>query len=153
MKLHELKPAPGSKKERKRVGRGLGSGHGTYAGRGRKGQKSRSGDRKMPPYFEGGRTPLVRRLPKARGEGFTLVEKVVYQPVNVGQLTRFPPHSEVTPLTLAQAGLLRDPEEPVVILGDGELDRPLIVKAHRFSASARAKIEAAGGQAIVLARA
>jgi large subunit ribosomal protein L15 len=77
---------------------------------------------------------------------------VIYQPVNVGQLNRFPPHSEITPLTLAQAGLLRDPEEPVVILGDGEVDRPLVVKAHRFSASARAKIEAAGGQAVVIPR-
>ncbi|MCS7221635.1 MAG: 50S ribosomal protein L15 [Anaerolineae bacterium] len=142
MKLHDLRPPKGAKKERKRVARGNAGKGGTYAGRGRKGQNARAG-KGVPPYFEGGQLPLVRRLPHLRG--FTNIWKVYYTPVNVERLTVFEPGSIVTPERMAAAGLLRSADEPVVILGQGELDRPLTVCAHRFSASARAKITAAGG--------
>lgn len=144
MKLHELQPAEGSKKRRKRVGRGIAAGQGKTAGRGTKGQKARSGG-SIPPYFEGGQLPLVRKIPFARGVGFRNPWHVRFTPVNVDQLDRFAPGSVVTPQELAEEGLIRDPEEWVVILGRGELNTPLTVKAHRFSASAREKIEAAGG--------
>lgn len=144
MKLHELQPAEGSKKRRKRVGRGIAAGQGKTAGRGTKGQKARSGG-SIPPYFEGGQLPLVRKLPFARGVGFRNPWRIRFTPVNVDQLDRFAPGSVVTPQELAEKGLIRDPEELVVILGRGELSTPLTVKAHRFSASAREKIEAAGG--------
>ncbi len=143
MKLHELKPPKGAKKARKRVGRGNASGQGTYAGRGRKGQKARSGGAKAP-YFEGGQLPLVRRLPHKRG--FVNIWRVEYAPVNVDRLAAaFEPGAEVTPEAMAAAGLIKSPDLPVKVLGRGELDKPLKVTAHRFSASARAKIEAAGG--------
>ncbi len=142
MKLHDLRPPEGAKTERKRVARGNAGKGGTYAGRGRKGQNARAG-KGVPPYFEGGQLPLVRRLPHLRG--FTNIWKVYYTPVNVERLTVFEPGSVVTPERMAAAGLLRSADEPVVILGQGELDRPLTVCAHRFSASARAKITAAGG--------
>lgn len=142
MKLHDLRPPEGAKKERKRVARGNAGKGGTYAGRGRKGQNARAG-KGVPPYFEGGQLPLVRRLPHLRG--FTNIWKVYYTPVNVERLSVFEPGSVVTPERMAAAGLLRSADEPVVILGQGELDRPLTVCAHRFSASARAKITAAGG--------
>lgn len=146
MKLHELKPADGSKKRRKRVGRGLGSGSGTYAGRGRKGQHARSGGVKGP-YFEGGNLPLVRKLPFARGVGFTSRRKIHYVPVNLADLAEVDGSEPVTPDVLCQKGLLKSPTDPVVILAYGEIDRALTVKAHRFSAEARRKIEAAGGTA------
>ncbi len=146
MKLHELQPAEGSKKRRKRVGRGIAAGQGKTAGRGTKGQKARSGG-SIPPYFEGGQLPLVRKIPFARGVGFRNPWRVRFTPVNVDQLDRFAPGSVVTPETLAEEGLIRDSDEWVVILGRGELNTPLTVKAHRFSASAREKIEAAGGTA------
>jgi large subunit ribosomal protein L15 len=142
MKLHEIGPAPGSRKRRKRVGRGSSAGQGKSAGRGTKGQGARSGGGKGP-YFEGGQLPLVRRLPFRRG--FTNIFKVHYVPVNLGRLQGFAADSEVSPETLATAGILRSPSLPVAILGNGEVDRPLRVKAHRVSASARAKIEGAGG--------
>jgi len=143
MELHELKPPKGAKKSRKRVGRGNASGHGTYAGRGRKGQKARSGGAK-PPYFEGGQLPLVRRLPHKRG--FVNIWRVEYAPVNVDRLAAaFEAGAEVTPEAMAAAGLIKSPDMPVKVLGRGELDKPLTVTAHRFSESARAKIEAAGG--------
>ena len=142
MKLHDLRPPQGAKKERKRVARGNSGKGGTYAGRGRKGQNARAG-KGVPPYFEGGQLPLVRRLPHLRG--FTNIWKIYYTPVNVERLTVFEPGSVVTPEQMAAAGLLKSADEPVVILGKGELDRPLTVCAHRFSASARAKITAAGG--------
>ena len=142
MKLHELRPPEGAKKSRKRVGRGIAAGQGKTAGRGTKGQAARSGGTKGP-YFEGGQLPLVRRLPYVRG--FTNIFRVDYVPVNVYRLQDFAADAEVTPDSLAEAGIIKSPSLPVAILGQGDIDRPLVVKAHRFSASARAKIEAAGG--------
>jgi len=142
MKLHELRPPEGAKKKRKRVGRGIAAGQGKTAGRGTKGQGARSGGGKGP-YFEGGQLPLVRRLPHVRG--FTNLFKVQYVPVNLYRLEGFVAEDEVTPATLAAAGIIKSPDLPVVILGNGELELPLKVKAHRFSTSARAKIEQAGG--------
>jgi len=143
MKLHDLRRDPGSRKKRKRVGRGTGSGYGKTAGRGTKGQGARSGGGKGP-YFEGGQLPLVRRLPFKRG--FTNIRKIRYRPVNVDQLVeRFAPGAEVDPLSLAVVGLIKKPTDPVVVLGRGDIDYALTVKAHRFSESAKAKIEAAGG--------
>ena len=142
MKLHELRPPEGAKKSRKRVGRGIAAGQGKTAGRGTKGQAARSGGTKGP-YFEGGQLPLVRRLPYIRG--FTNIFKVQYVPVNLYRLEGFEADAEITPEILAEAGIIKSAELPIVILGDGEIDRPLAVKAHRFSSSARAKIEEAGG--------
>jgi large subunit ribosomal protein L15 len=147
MNLHDLRPAPGSKKRRKRVGRGIAAGQGKTAGRGTKGQNARSGGSKGP-YFEGGQLPLVRRLPFKRG--FTNIWRVEYAEVNLERLQEFSQGAEVSPETLAEAGIIKSARKPVVILGQGELNRPLTVKAHRFSASARAKIEAAGGAVEVL---
>jgi large subunit ribosomal protein L15 len=144
MKLHELRPPEGAKKRRKRVGRGISAGQGKTAGRGTKGQGARSGGGKGP-YFEGGQLPLVRRLPNRRG--FTNIWKVRYTAVNLDRLDRFAAGSEVSPETLAAVGIIKRADEVVAILGRGTLDRSLTVKAHRFSASARAKIEAAGGVA------
>jgi large subunit ribosomal protein L15 len=140
MRLHDLSPADGSKSKRKRVGRGPGSGLGKTAGRGEKGQKSRSGYSKRPG-FEGGQMPLVRRLPK---RGFTNIFRFEYAVINVGDLAEGSTGSEVTPESLAADGLVRR-GKPLKVLGDGEIDRAIQVKAHAFSASARAKIEAAGG--------
>jgi len=142
MKLHELRPPEGAKKSRKRVGRGIAAGQGKTAGRGTKGQAARSGGTKGP-YFEGGQLPLVRRLPYVRG--FNNLFKVDYVPVNIYRLQDFEADAEVTPDSLAEAGIIKSPSLPVAILGQGDIDRPLVVKAHRFSASARTKIEAAGG--------
>jgi len=149
MKLHDLRPAPGAKKERKRVGRGISAGQGKTAGRGTKGQNARTGGG-VKLYFEGGQLPLVRRLPFKRG--FTNIRRVEYAEVNLDQLADASlfPNGVVTPQALVEAGLLRDLTKPVVILGRGDVDRALTVKAHRFSASARAKIEKAGGTAEVL---
>jgi large subunit ribosomal protein L15 len=147
MKLHELQPAPGQKKRRKRVGRGIAAGQGKTAGRGTKGQGARSGGGKGP-YFEGGQLPLVRRLPFKRG--FTNIWRVEYAEVNLERLDRFAEGAEVSPEMLAEAGIIKSVRKPVVILGRGELDKQLLVKAHRFSASARRKIEAAGGTVEVL---
>lgn len=143
MKLHELRPAEGARKKRKRVGRGIAAGQGKTAGRGTKGQNSRSGG-KVPPYFEGGQLPLVRRLPFKRG--FRKPFRVEYTPVNLERLDRFAEGSVVSPESLAEMGLIKSAREAVVILGRGDLDRALTVRAHRFSASAREKILAAGGQ-------
>jgi large subunit ribosomal protein L15 len=142
MKLHELRSPKGARKKRKRVGRGISAGQGKTAGRGMKGQLARSGGGKGP-YFEGGNLPLVRRLPFKRG--FTNIFKVDYVPVNLYRLEQFEADSEVSPHSLAAAGVIKSPKLPVAILGQGDVDRPLVVKAHRFSASARAKIEEAGG--------
>lgn len=142
MRLHELRSPEGARKKRKRVGRGIAAGQGKTAGRGTKGQAARSGGIKGP-YFEGGQLPLVRRLPFKRG--FTNIFKVHYAPVNLYRLDKFAANEEVSPQTLAAAGIIGSPSLPVAILGQGEVDRPLVVKAHRFSASARAKIEEAGG--------
>ncbi|MBC7248797.1 MAG: 50S ribosomal protein L15 [Anaerolineae bacterium] len=147
MKLHELRPPEGAKKKRKRVGRGISAGQGKTAGRGTKGQGARAGGGKGP-YFEGGQLPLVRRLPYKRG--FTNIWKVNYTPVNLDRLSGFPAGAEISPETLAEAGIIKRADEAVVILGQGDVNQPLTVKAHRFSASARAKIEAAGGAVEVL---
>jgi large subunit ribosomal protein L15 len=147
MKLHDLQPAPGSKKRRKRVGRGIAAGQGKTAGRGTKGQGARAGGGKGP-YFEGGQLPLVRRLPFKRG--FTNLWRVEYAEVNLDRLEAFEGGAEVSPATLCEAGIIKSPSKPVVILARGDLDRKLTVKAHRFSATARAKIEAAGGTVEVL---
>lgn len=144
MQLHELRPPEGAKKKRKRVGRGIAAGQGKTAGRGTKGQAARSGGTKGP-YFEGGQLPLVRRLPYKRG--FTNIFKVQYAPVNLNRLEGFAADDEISPTTLAAAGIIKSASVPVAILGTGEIDRPLLVKAHKFSASARAKIEEAGGSA------
>ena len=147
MKLHDLQPAPGSKKRRKRVGRGIAAGQGKTAGRGTKGQGARAGGGKGP-YFEGGQLPLVRRLPFKRG--FTNIWRVEYAEVNLDRLDQFQSGAEVSPETLCEAGIIKSANKPVVILARGDLDRELVVRAHRFSASARAKIEAAGGTVEVL---
>ena len=150
MKLHDLKPTEGAKHPKKRVGRGLGSGQGTYAGRGRKGQHARSGGTKAP-YHEGGNLPTVRKLPFVRGVGFTSRDKVYYAPVNVDDLAQeFNAGQEVNPMTLVEAGLVHSVRELVVVLGRGELDKVLLVKAHRVSDAARAKIEKAGGSIEIL---
>ena len=143
MRLHDLRPPKGARREKRRVGRGHGSGQGTTAGKGTKGQKARSG-RGVPLYFEGGQLPLVRRLPYRRG--FRNPFRVEYAIVNVAQLASLPAGSTVTADTLVQAGLLRRGEGPVKVLGDGELGGvALHVHAHAFSSSAAEKIAAAGG--------
>jgi len=144
MKLHDLKPNEGSRSKRQRVGRGIAAGKGRTAGRGQKGQGARSGGGTRL-YHQGGNLPFYRRLPFKRGEGFTPLHRVEYNEVNLDQLVKFPAGSLVTPETLADARLLRDPRNPVVILGRGEVKAALTVKAHRVSDSAKAKIEAAGG--------
>ena len=144
MRQNDLSPAPGSKKKRKRVGRGNGSGHGTYSGRGMNGQKSRSGYN-LPRAFEGGQLRLVKRLPQKRG--FTNIFRVEYNVVNVDKLNIFGSGSEVTPESLLAAGLVRTLRLPIKILAEGEINNSISVKAHRFSAAAKAKIEAAGGSA------
>ena len=142
MKQNELFPILGSKKNRKRVGRGDGSGHGTYSGRGCKGQKSRSGG-KTTRGFEGGQLPLIRRLPRKRG--FTNIFRAEYSVVNIDKLSVFEAGSEVTPEKLVAAGVVKSLKHPVKILAEGNIDRPLVVRANKFSAAAKAKIEAAGG--------
>lgn len=145
MKLHELTPNPGSKKERKRVGRGISAGQGKTAGRGTKGAGARSGE-KGSIYRQGGNLPFYRRLPFMRGQGFTPIKSVEYNEVNLDQLDQaFKADALVTPEALAGAHLLRDPRNPVVILGRGEINVPLKVRAHRISSSAKSKIESAGG--------
>jgi large subunit ribosomal protein L15 len=145
MKLHDLVPNPGSKKNRKRVGRGISAGQGKTAGRGTKGQGSRSGEGGHL-YRQGGNLPFYRRLPFMRGQGFTPRNQVVYNEVNLDQLTEtFKASEEVTPEALEKAHLLRDPRNPVVILGRGEMNVALKVRAHRVSAGAQDKIEKAGG--------
>ena len=137
-----LSPPPGSKRPRKRVGRGDGSGKGTYSGRGSGGQKSRAGY-KIRPGFEGGQLPLIKRLPRKRG--FVNIFRTEYSIVNIEELNIFESEGEVTPEKLAAAGVIKSLRHPVKILAKGELNHPLMVKANKFSASAKAKIEAAGG--------
>jgi large subunit ribosomal protein L15 len=143
MEQNKLKPAIGAKHSKKRVGRGLGSGHGTYSGRGCKGDKSRSGGSVRIGY-EGGQNPIIQRLPRKRG--FTNIFKKEYSIVNVGNLTIFDANTEVNPETMKKAGLIKASNKPVKILGNGEIDRPLIVKVSKFSESAEKKISAAGGR-------
>ncbi len=140
-----ISPQFGSKQAKKRVGRGNASGHGTYSGRGCKGQKARAGNAKNRPGFEGGQLPLIKRLPRKRG--FTNIFRMEYSPVNLESLNTFEPGSEVTLEKLVAAGMVKSLRNPIKVLGDGEITHPLTVKANKFSASARAKIEAAGGKA------
>ena len=144
MKLNDLKPNVGAKKERKRVGRGISAGQGKTAGRGTKGQSSRSGEGPRL-YNQGGNLPYYRRLPFMRGEGFTPPSQVEYTEINLDQLNIFPAKSEITPETLLAANLLRKAENPVVILGRGEVKVALKVRVQRISKTAKAKIEKAGG--------
>ena len=144
VRQNDISPAPGSRRPAKRVGRGNGSGHGTYSGRGCKGQKSRAGY-KIRPGFEGGQLPLIKKLRRKRG--FTNIFRVEYSTVNVGSLSAFAAGSEVTPEALVAAGLVRSLKAPVKILADGELKHALTVKANKFSAAAKEKIEKAGGKA------
>jgi large subunit ribosomal protein L15 len=149
IRLHNLKPAPGARKDRKRIGRGVGSGSGKTSGRGQKGQNSRSGSHKNPG-FEGGQMPLYRRLPKLGG--FKPRNRKVYAIVNVCDLAdRFEKDAIVDPAALAVSGLIKKERESVKILGDGELKVSLTVRAHAFTKNAREKIEAAGGKAEVIA--
>ena len=143
MRQDELSPPPGSKKDRKRVGRGDGSGHGTYSGRGCKGQKSRSGYR-MSRGFEGGQLPLIRRLPRKRG--FTNIFRIEYSIVNIDKLNMFEAGSEVTPEKLVAAGVVKSLRYPIKILAEGNIEHSLVVRANKFSTAAKAKIEAAGGK-------
>lgn len=150
MKLHDLVPNEGSKKKRKRVGRGISAGQGKTAGRGTKGQGSRSGSGGNL-YRQGGNLPFFRRLPFMRGKGFTPPNQVDYNEVNLDQLSEtFEADAEVSPETLEAARLLRDSRNPVVILGRGDLNVALKVKIHRISASAKAKIEKAGGSVEII---
>jgi large subunit ribosomal protein L15 len=141
MKLSELKPAEGARRERKRVGRGPGSGLGKTAGRGSKGLKARSGG-KVSPGFEGGQMPLQRRLPK---RGFTNIFRQTFAVVNLRDLAGFDAQSVVDETALLGAGIVKNRRDGIKLLGDGEIDRALTVKLSRVSQSARAKIEAAGG--------
>lgn len=146
MKLNELRNVEGAKTKKTRAGRGLGSGLGKNCGTGNKGQKSRSGGLKAPG-FEGGQTPLYRRLPKF---GFTNGSRKEYAIVNVSSLNKFAEGTEVTPTLLVEAGLVKAEKDGVKILGNGELNVKLVVKAHKFSASAKAAIEKLGGTVEVL---
>lgn len=146
MKLHQLTPAPGSRSPRKRLGRGTGSGHGKTAGKGHKGQKARSGGG-VRRGFEGGQMPLIRRIPK---RGFTNIFKKELVIINIKELNRFEPGAVVTPQSLMETGVINNVRDGLKILGNGELDRAVTVKAHHFSKTAIAKIEAAGGRVEVI---
>ncbi len=150
MKLNDLQPNPGSKKNRKRVGRGISAGQGKTAGRGTKGEGARSGQGGHL-YRQGGNLPFYRRLPFIRGQGFTPITQVVYNEVNLDQLAGFKTDVVINPESLAEARLLRDPRNPVAILGRGDLKSPLKVRVQRVTKGARAKIEAAGGSVEIIA--
>jgi large subunit ribosomal protein L15 len=149
MKLHDLKPQEGSKKDRKRVGQGIAAGQGRTCGRGQKGQNARSGGGTRL-YHQGGNLPFFRRLPFIRGEGFTPFHRIEFNEVNLDQLAGFPAGSTITPDTLTESRLLRDPKRPVVILARGEVNVPLKLRVHRISKGAQTKIEAAGGSVEVI---
>nr|WP_263323871.1 50S ribosomal protein L15 [Neobacillus sp. Marseille-Q6967] len=146
MKLHELKPAEGSRKERKRLGRGIGSGQGKTAGKGHKGQNARSGGG-VRLGFEGGQTPLFRRLPK---RGFTNINRKEYAVVNLDALNRFEDGTEVTPELLIETGVVKSEKAGIKILANGNLEKKLTVKAHKFSSTAKEAIEAVGGSTEVI---
>ncbi|VED59680.1 50S ribosomal protein L15 [Staphylococcus simulans] len=141
MKLHDLHPAEGSRKERNRVGRGAATGNGKTSGRGQKGQKARSGG-KVRPGFEGGQLPLFRRIPK---RGFTNINRKEYAVVNLDQLNRFEEGTEVTPELLIETGVVKNAKAGIKVLGNGSLEKKLTVKSHKFSASAAEAIDAKGG--------
>jgi large subunit ribosomal protein L15 len=146
MRLDELKPAKGATKKAKRVGRGVGSGHGKTSTKGHKGQKARSGGVK-PAGFEGGQMPLQRRIPK---RGFTNIFRKEYAVVNLSDLAKMAGSDPITPEALKQKGLIKDMKAGVKVLGMGELKTKLTVRAHKFSKSALDKIQAAGGKAEVI---
>lgn len=149
MKLHDLMPNPGSKKERKRKGHGPGAGQGKTAGRGTKGQGARAGSGGNL-YRQGGNLPFYRRLPFIRGEGFTPPNQVEFEEINLEKLAIFAADAEVTPELLVEAQLIRNTRKPVVIMGRGDISVPLTVRVHRITKGARAKIEAAGGRVELL---
>jgi large subunit ribosomal protein L15 len=145
MKPHDLKPAPGATKARTRVGRGIGSGKGGTAGRGTKGTRARGG---VKAFFEGGQMPIARRLPKLKG--FKSPRPHLFEPVNLAALAAVD-GNDVGPDEMRSGGMVRRKgKKPIKVLGEGELDRPITVRAHAFSSSARSKIEAAGGTAELL---
>lgn len=146
MKLHELKPSEGSRKERNRVGRGTGSGNGKTSGRGHKGQKARSGGG-VRLGFEGGQLPLFRRIPK---RGFTNINRKEFAIVNLDVLNRFEDGTEVTPELLIESGIIRNEKSGIKILSDGKIEKKLTVKANKFSAAAKEAIGAAGGKTEVI---
>ncbi|EDO1228164.1 50S ribosomal protein L15 [Listeria monocytogenes] len=146
MKLHELKPSEGSRKERNRVGRGTGSGNGKTSGRGHKGQKARSGGG-VRLGFEGGQLPLFRRIPK---RGFTNINRKEFAIVNLDVLNRFEDGTEVTPELLVETGIVRNEKSGIKILSNGNIEKKLTVKANKFSAAAKEAIEAAGGKTEVI---
>ena len=147
MRLEDAKPQPGSKKRRRRVGRGIAAGQGASAGLGMRGQNSRSGGGTRPG-FEGGQQPLYRRIPKLKG--FPMVNRTIYTTINVEKLASLDANTEVNLASLQEAGVLTDAKGPLKILGDGELNVPLKVQAAAFTGTARSKIEAAGGSCEVL---
>ncbi len=146
MKLHDMKPAEGARKKRKRIGRGTGSGHGKTSGRGHDGQNARSGGG-VRLGFEGGQIPLFQRLPK---RGFTNINRKEYAIVNLDTLNLFDEGTEVTPELLLESGIVSKAKSGIKILGNGTLDKKITVKAHKFSASAKEAIEKAGGQTEVV---
>ena len=146
IRLDQLKPAPGSRKKEKRIGRGIGSGHGKTSTKGHKGQAARSGGTKAPG-FEGGQSPLIRRVPK---RGFVNIFRVEAVVINLDRLAGFDAKDAVTPERLQAAGLIKSAAATIKVLGQGVLAAPLSIQAHAFSRSAKEKIEAAGGQAIVI---
>lgn len=147
MRLNDVRPQKGSKKRGRRLGRGVSAGQGASAGKGMRGQNARSGGGTRPG-FEGGQQPLYRRIPKLKG--FPLVNRKKYTTINVEKLASLPPNSEVTLTSLKEAGILTAGRDPLKVLGDGELSVPLNVKAAAFTATARSKIEAAGGSCEVI---
>lgn len=149
MKLNDLKPNEGAKKNRRRVGRGIAAGQGKTAGRGTKGQGARSGGGTRL-YHQGGSLSFFRRLPFVRGQGFTPINRIEYNEINLDQLGKFSEGSLVTPETLLESRLIKDARRPVVVLGRGDLKVALKVQAHRVSRGARTKIEAAGGSVEIL---
>ncbi len=150
MKLHDLMPNPGAKKEPKRKGQGGSAGQGKTAGRGTKGEGARSGQNGHL-YRQGGNLPFYRRLPFRRGEGFTPPNQVTYNEVNIDQLAELPAGTEVTPEFLAESRMLHKPKDPVVVLGRGDINVALTVRVQRVTKSAREKIEAAGGSVEIIA--
>jgi large subunit ribosomal protein L15 len=150
MNLNELKPNEGAKKTPKRKGHGISAGQGKTAGRGTKGQNSRTGETGHL-YRQGGNLPFFRRLPFIRGEGFTPPNQVEFNEVNLDRIAKFPAKSVITPEELAKEGMLHRPGNPIVVLGKGEIKNPVTLKVHRISKSAKAKIEAAGGTVELIA--
>jgi large subunit ribosomal protein L15 len=149
MELHDLKPNEGSKKKRKRVGRGTAAGQGKTAGRGTKGQGARAGGGTRL-YHQGGNLPFFRRLPFLRGKGFTPINQIDYYEVNIDQLEKFDTDSEITPETLSEKRIIKDIRKPVVLLGRGDVEAVFNVKVHRISQNAKTKIEAAGGSVEII---